>query len=157
MTRFAIKLLLIVVSSVYAAHEAGWDVGRWGIYFTVLFNDEYEEYDTYSVWRGDGVEYYIIRFDTSDPADARSAHMNSANLTADDIVAEEELDDELTYSNFVEGLETDYLYGDGKYRELVWYLSDDELCFAFIFSCPADEWAEKDFYREDFFASIGTY
>jgi hypothetical protein len=157
MTRFALTLMLIGFSAATAANEAGWDVERWNVHFTILLNDESEEYDTYSVWRGGGVEYYIIRFDTPDPEEARAAHMNSANLTTDEIIAEEELDDELTYSNFVKGLETEYLYGGGKFRELARYLSDDELCFALVFSCPADEWEDNEFYKEDFFSSVSKY
>jgi hypothetical protein len=157
-TRLTYFVLVFFVgfSAAFAIHEAGWDVDRWCVHFTVLFNEECDEFEDYSVWRGDGVEYYLMRFDTPDPEFAREVHMKTGYLYGEEIIAEKELEESVS-KGFESGLETDYLYGDGEYRELVWYLSDGKKCYALIFSCPADEWDENEFYRNDFFSSVSKY
>jgi|GEM_PF-1771373 len=159
MKTFAITLLLIGVSAATAANEAGWDVERWGVHFTILFNDEHDEYDNYSVWRGDGVEYYIMKFDAPDPAAAREAHIETGHFNLGEITTERDLADEAALKGFTSGLETEYYYASdrGLTRELVWYLSDGEVCYAVIFYCNADEWDDNEFYRDDFFASVSKY
>ncbi|UCE26305.1 MAG: hypothetical protein JSW52_08055 [Candidatus Coatesbacteria bacterium] len=157
MKPFAITLFLIGISAATAANEAGWDVERWGVHFTILFNDEHDEYDNCSVWRGNDVEYYLMKFDTPDPEFAREVHMKSASLAEDAILSEREVDEETERSGFVAGLETEYAYDDGEYRETARYLSDGETCFALIFSCPVDGWDDNEFYRDDFFTSVSKY
>lgn len=132
-------------ASAFAANEAGWDVGRWGVHFTILFNEESEEYEDFSVWRDDGVEYYIMRFHTPEPAAAREAHMKSGYLYDEEIVAERPLVEKASSKRFTSGLETEYLYPDG------------EDTYALVFSCRADEWDENEFYREDLFTSVSKY
>ena len=159
MKTFAITLLLLTLSAAFAANEAGWDIQCWDVHFTILFNDWHGHLNGNTIWRGDDVEYRLMKFSTADPTAARDAHIETGHFNVGEITTERDLADEATSKGFASGLETEYYYaGDGGLtRELVWYLSDGEDCYALIFSCNTDEWDDNEFYRDDFFTSVSKY
>jgi hypothetical protein len=156
--RALVLSILLTAAATSAANEAGWDIEWNSLHFTICYNESFEQYENYAVWRGGGVEYRVMRFpEVSDCAEARLLYEQAINR-AIEVESEAALGESyLKLSDFSAGCEVVYILNNGKDKEIVRYLVAPDGAFAVSFKCAATDWGNYDFERKDFFESLSEY